>query len=155
MVVIMARIVSSNASASSLAARASVASAGIAARSSAESGSAAAKLSSPVGRPFRPSSVRLTKPVLSKPVTEANERLLEHYRRVAFALENFGTYASPWDDRGNAYIRYGDPDHVSRSNDLRLERDARVLAVKEALISQAAEADVGRAKAVLAEVNGL
>ena len=80
------------------------------------------------------------------PITEANERLLEHYRRVAYAREHFGAYRFPWDDRGEAYIRYGDPNHVSRSGDIRLERHPRILAVKEALIGQAGEAGVALVK---------
>ncbi len=79
------------------------------------------------------------------PVTGANERLLEHYRRLAFAREHFGTYVFPWDARGEVYIRYGNPDHVSRSKDIRLERDGRVVAVKERLIARA-----GKAGALLA-----
>ncbi len=74
------------------------------------------------------------------PVTEANERLLEHYRRVAFAREHFGTYRFPWDARGEAYIRYGNPDHISRSNDIRLERHSRLVDVKDRLVAQAGPA---------------
>ena len=71
------------------------------------------------------------------PITVANERLLEHYRRVAYALEHFGEFQHPWDARGEVYIRYGRPDHVSRSDDIRLETERRVVAVKERLIHQA------------------
>ena len=71
------------------------------------------------------------------PVTEANERLLEHYRRVAHAREHYGSKTYPWDDRGEAYIRYGEPDHVSRSRDIRLERDPKMVALKDRLIQQA------------------
>jgi GWxTD domain-containing protein len=39
-----------------------------------------------------------------------NERLMEHWERVNFALENFATVArSPYDDRGDIYIRFGEP----------------------------------------------
>ncbi|MDA0747763.1 MAG: tetratricopeptide repeat protein, partial [bacterium] len=55
------------------------------------------------------------------PVTAANERLIEHFRRVAVASEHMGMYKKPWDDRGEVYIRYGEPDHVSRSGDIRFE----------------------------------
>lgn len=74
------------------------------------------------------------------PVTEANERLLEHYRRVAYAREFFGTYRFPWDARGEAYIRYGAPDHVSNSGDIQLERTKELVAVKERLIQKAGPA---------------
>jgi GWxTD domain-containing protein len=74
------------------------------------------------------------------PVTAANERLVEHYRRVATAREHMGTHKDPWDDRGEVYVRYGEPDHVSRSNNIRFETDPRVLQVKERLIARAGEA---------------
>lgn len=74
------------------------------------------------------------------PVTAANERMIEHYRRVATAREHMGEQRIPWDDRGEVYIRYGEPDHVSRSNNIRFETDPRVLQVKERLISRAGEA---------------
>ena len=77
------------------------------------------------------------------PVTASNERLLEHYRRVAYALEHFGTFAQPWDTRGEIYIRYGRPDHVSRSEDIRFETESDVVAVKERLIHQAGRAVSG------------
>ncbi len=74
------------------------------------------------------------------PVTEANERLLEHYRRVAYAREFFGTHRFPWDARGEAYIRYGAPDHVSNSGDIQLEQTKELVAVKERLIQKAGPA---------------
>jgi GWxTD domain-containing protein len=74
------------------------------------------------------------------PVTAANERLVEHYRRVATARQHMGTHKDPWDDRGDVYVRYGEPDHVSRSDNIRFETDPRVLQVKERLISVAGEA---------------
>ena len=74
------------------------------------------------------------------PVSAANERQVEHYRRVATARENHGQYKFPWDDRGEVYIRFGDPDHVSRSGDVRFETDPRVLAVKDRLIASAGAA---------------
>jgi len=86
------------------------------------------------------------------PVTEANERLLEHYRRVAFARENYGKARFPWDDRGETYIRYGDPNHVSRSGDHRVERHPRVVAVKDRLVAQAGEAGVALLRARAEEV---
>lgn len=44
------------------------------------------------------------------PLTDYNERLIEHWRRVAYCKENF-TYSSKQklDDRAEIYIRYGDP----------------------------------------------
>ncbi|MBI4552620.1 MAG: SUMF1/EgtB/PvdO family nonheme iron enzyme [Candidatus Latescibacteria bacterium] len=46
----------------------------------------------------------------SDPTTLVNERLIEHYRRVTFARFHFGERKSPWDRRGEIYVRYGDPD---------------------------------------------
>jgi len=45
------------------------------------------------------------------PSTPENERLMEHFRRVNFARENFHFTAPPYyDDRGRIYIKYGPPD---------------------------------------------
>jgi GWxTD domain-containing protein len=44
------------------------------------------------------------------PTTAINERLVEHYRRIMFARLNFSEGQSPWDRRGEIYIRFGDPD---------------------------------------------
>lgn len=45
------------------------------------------------------------------PSTPENERLMEHFRRVMFARENFHFTAPPYyDDRGKIYIKYGPPD---------------------------------------------
>lgn len=46
------------------------------------------------------------------PTTEENERKAEHERRVAHALEHYSTqfWGRPWDDRGDAYIKFGEPD---------------------------------------------
>lgn len=60
------------------------------------------------------------------PLTPENERLLEHYRRVAYAREHFSEGDFPWDDRGDVYIRMGRADHVSRSSDVRGEMDPLV-----------------------------
>ena len=39
-----------------------------------------------------------------------NERLMEHWERVNFALEYYSTVArAPYDDRGDIYIRFGEP----------------------------------------------
>ncbi|MBT5829702.1 MAG: GWxTD domain-containing protein, partial [Candidatus Latescibacteria bacterium] len=60
------------------------------------------------------------------PLTRVNERLIEHYRRVAYARTNFGQGRFPWDDRGEVYVRFGEPDHMSSSNDLQIEMDRDV-----------------------------
>jgi len=44
------------------------------------------------------------------PTTIVNERLLEHFIRVAFARIEFGQGTWPWDARGDFYVRYGEPD---------------------------------------------
>ena len=44
------------------------------------------------------------------PATTANERLIEHLRRVVHAAEHYpGSSGSPFDDRGRIYIRFGTP----------------------------------------------
>jgi GWxTD domain-containing protein len=47
------------------------------------------------------------------PQTDVNERLLEHYIRVAYARIQFGQGTWPWDDRGDFYVRYGEPTYRS------------------------------------------
>lgn len=47
------------------------------------------------------------------PKTVVNERLLEHFIRVAWARIQFGQNEWPWDSRGNLYVRYGEPDYRS------------------------------------------
>ena len=44
------------------------------------------------------------------PKTMVNERLLEHFMRVAFARKEFSKGKWPWDIRGDLYVRYGEPD---------------------------------------------
>ena len=44
------------------------------------------------------------------PKTMVNERLLEHFIRVAYARIEFGKEKWPWDARGVFYVRYGEPD---------------------------------------------
>lgn len=46
------------------------------------------------------------------PTTPENERKDEHERRVAYALEHYSTqfWGRPWDDRGDIYIKFGEPD---------------------------------------------
>ena len=86
------------------------------------------------------------------PASAANERLVEHYRRVAVARENHGEHKFPWDDRGEVYVRFGEPDHVSRSGDVRFETDPRVLTVKDRLLASAGAAG---AKLLKEEVRSL
>ena len=74
------------------------------------------------------------------PVTAANERRNEHFRRVAFSRASYGQHAFPWDVRGEVYVRYGEPDHVSKSADIQFETAPRVVAVKERLVNQAGDA---------------
>lgn len=47
------------------------------------------------------------------PKTDVNERLLEHYIRIAYARIEFGEQQWPWDARGGFYVRYGEPAYRS------------------------------------------
>ncbi|MFC1540040.1 tetratricopeptide repeat protein [Gemmatimonadota bacterium] len=47
------------------------------------------------------------------PQTMENERLIEHFIRIAWARLEFGRTVWPWDARGSFYVRYGEPDHRS------------------------------------------
>jgi len=69
------------------------------------------------------------------PATPVNERLLEHYRRVWVARNRFGEKQTPWDRRGEVYIRYGEPDFRARSDEIDFIKssDLRVQRVKERL----------------------
>ena len=44
------------------------------------------------------------------PKTSVNERLLEHFIRIAYARIEFGRHDWPWDPRGDFYVRYGPPE---------------------------------------------
>lgn len=66
-------------------------------------------------------------------MTQVNERLIEHYRRVWYARDHFGQKKAPWDRRGEVYVRYGDPDYRARSDRQNLLVPARVAEVKERL----------------------
>lgn len=68
--------------------------------------------------------------------TTVNERLLEHYRRVWYASLEFSNGQKPWDRRGEVYIRYGDPDHVTSSRNVNFRHSLPVLRVKERLARQ-------------------
>ena len=78
-------------------------------------------------------------PDLSTPV---NERLLEHYRRVWHALTEFSEGKQPWDARGDVYIRFGEPDHRSRSDDPNFKQSLKVQRVKERLAYNIYKGDV-------------
>jgi GWxTD domain-containing protein len=67
------------------------------------------------------------------PATPGNERLVEHYRRVLYAMASFSGGRKPWDKRGEIYIRYGEPAHKSRAGQVRYETDPEVVRVKERL----------------------
>ena len=64
-------------------------------------------------------------------ITAINERKLEHYRRVWYALTNFADGKKPFDRRGEVYIRFGEPDYRSRSNMLNADQSLAVQRVKE------------------------
>jgi GWxTD domain-containing protein len=64
-------------------------------------------------------------------ITPINERLLEHYRRVWYACQNFSEGKQPWDRRGEIYVRFGEPDHRSRSNMVNFRQSLEVQRVKE------------------------
>ena len=70
------------------------------------------------------------------PATRSNERLVEHYRRVLYALDNFSENAKPFDQRGKVYIRYGEPAHKSKHDYVQFEFDPHVIKVKERLWAQ-------------------
>lgn len=78
-------------------------------------------------------------PDLSTPV---NERLLEHYRRVWHALTDFSKGKQPWDARGDVYIRFGEPDHRSRSDEPNFKQSLGVQRVKERLAYSIYKGDV-------------
>ena len=65
--------------------------------------------------------------------TAANERRLEHYRRVWYARQNFSEGRKPWDQRGEVYIRFGEPDHRSRSDNRNFQQSLAVQRIKERL----------------------
>jgi GWxTD domain-containing protein len=63
-------------------------------------------------------------------LTSINERVIEHYRRVWYARTFFAEKVTPWDRRGEVYIRYGEPDFRSRSNNRQFVMDPKVEAVR-------------------------
>ncbi len=70
------------------------------------------------------------------PITEVNERRVEHFRRVAYAREHFGSAVFPWDRRGEVYVRYGAPSHKSASGNRRRESSPQTWAVKHRLLDR-------------------
>ncbi len=65
------------------------------------------------------------------PLTAVNERLVEHYLRVATARKKYSSGEFPWDARGEVYIRLGRPDHVSSWNNVRTEADPGIQLARE------------------------
>ena len=65
-------------------------------------------------------------------VAGVNRRRLEHYRRVWVARTQFSKGRTPWDRRGEIYIRYGDPYFRQRSGegDFQKAMDRKVQAVR-------------------------
>ena len=53
------------------------------------------------------------------PTTPVNERLVEHWQRIAHARRNYVyNYSSPYrtDDRGTLYVKYGEPDRIQKGH---------------------------------------
>ena len=75
-------------------------------------------------------------------MTRVNERMIEHYRRVWYARTFFADRVSPWDKRGEVYIRYGKPDYRSRSyqRDLSVTPDVDAVRMRMAASLYGAEA---------------
>ena len=70
------------------------------------------------------------------PITDVNERRVEHFRRVAYAREHFGSAVFPWDRRGEIYVRYGTPSHKSASGDRRRESHPEDWDIKQRLLDR-------------------
>ena len=64
-------------------------------------------------------------------LTEINERVIEHCRRVWYARTFFANGVHPWDKRGEVYIRYGEPDYRSRSTKRQFVKNSKVQAVRD------------------------
>ena len=58
-------------------------------------------------------------------------RQAEHYRRVWHARTHFSKAIYPWDQRGEVYIRYGEPDYRSTSDRLNADMPAKAQRIKE------------------------
>lgn len=73
------------------------------------------------------------------PGSPGNAKRVEHFRRVGYALTYYSESASPWDQRGEVYVRYGEPAHKSRSGNMRFETDPHVVRVKDRLFATLSE----------------
>ncbi|MDE2800563.1 MAG: tetratricopeptide repeat protein [Gemmatimonadota bacterium] len=70
------------------------------------------------------------------PITDVNERRVEHFRRVAYAREHFGSAVFPWDRRGEIYVRYGTPSHKSASGNRQRESHPEDWDIKQRLLDR-------------------
>ena len=57
--------------------------------------------------------------------------MIEHFRRVWYAKTHFGETRRPWDDRGEVYIRYGEPDHRTGSTNPNFTTSAEIDVVRD------------------------
>ena len=60
-------------------------------------------------------------------------RRAEHYRRVWLARTTYGEKKWPWDRRGEVYIRYGEPDYRSSSQELNAKVPLKIQRIQELL----------------------
>ena len=79
------------------------------------------------------------------PTSPANERWVEHCLRVYHARLNYSEgikawHGRGWDRRGDVYVRFGAPDHISWSDNLVFETDPKVAKVKNRLNNLASQA---------------
>lgn len=65
--------------------------------------------------------------------TAENERRIEHHWRVWYARHHFSAGQAPWDRRGEVYIRFGEADYRSRSDELNFDQSLAVQKIKERL----------------------
>lgn len=63
-------------------------------------------------------------------------RRAEHYRRVWYARTFLGRHQTPWDKRGEVYIRYGEPNYRSRSGGQNAPPPLEVQLFKEKKIAE-------------------
>ena len=59
-----------------------------------------------------------------------------------YALTEFSKSKKPWDARGDVYVRFGEPDHRSRSDDPNFKQSLKVQRVKERLAIDIYKGDV-------------
>ena len=64
-------------------------------------------------------------------VSGGGRRRAEHYRRVWYAQTHFSKTQKPWDRRGEIYIRYGEPDYRSTSQEMNFDVPLEVQRVQE------------------------